>query len=148
MKDILDKDLGIVSFYLVAFRKISRAYQEFQLKALEGYDLSPNEIVVLSSLETVSTASQIASNYDVSKALLSRSVKLLREKGYVLSAISEQDKREQDLSLTPEGREVAAVIAAANRRFFEKIVKGIDADSLEVVKMMLKVLMSNLNIGG
>ena len=52
MKEILDKDLGVVSFYLVAFRKISRAYQDFQLKALDGYDLSPNEIVVLSSLDT------------------------------------------------------------------------------------------------
>lgn len=148
MKDILDKDLGIVSFYLVAFRKISRAYQEFQMGALDGYDLSPNEIVVLSSLDTVSTASQIAADYDVSKALLSRSVKLLKEKGYVVSSISEQDKREQDLKLTSEGRVVADVIADANRRFFAKIAQGVDSNSFEVVRMMLKVLMSNLNIGG
>lgn len=148
MKDILDKDLGIVSFYLVAFRKISRAYQEFQLKALDGYDLSPNEIVVLSSLGTVSTASQIATDYDVSKALLSRSVKLLKQKGYIVASISEQDKREQDLSLTDEGRAVADVIAEANRHFFQKAVRGIEGESLEVVKLMLKVLMSNLNIGG
>ncbi len=148
MKDILDKDLGIVSFYLVAFRKISRAYQEFQLKALDGYDLSPNEIVVLSSLDTVSTASQIAQDYDVSKALLSRSVKLLKEKGYIVSTISEQDKREQDLALTEEGRVVADVIAEANRNFYEKIARGIEGNSLNVVTMMLKVLMSNLDIGG
>lgn len=148
MKDILDKDLGIVSFYLVAFRKISRAYQEFQLKALDGYDLSPNEIVVLSSLNTVSTASQIAQDYDVSKALLSRSVKLLKEKGYIVSTISEQDKREQDLALTEEGRVVADVIAEANRNFYEKIARGIEGNSLNVVTMMLKVLMSNLDIGG
>ncbi len=148
MKDILDKDLGIVSFYLVAFRKISRAYQDFQLKALDGYDLSPNEIVVLSSLDTVSTASQIAADYDVSKALLSRSVKLLKAKGYIVASISEQDKREQDLTLTQEGRAVADVIAEANRHFFEKVVQGVDSDSLEVVRMMLKVLMANLSIGG
>ena len=148
MKDILDKDLGIVSFYLVAFRKISRAYQEFQLKALDGYDLSPNEIVVLSSLDTVTTASQIASDHDVSKALLSRSVKTLREKGYIVSSISEQDKREQDLSLTEEGRAVARIIADANRRFFKKIVQGVESNSLDVVTMMLKVLMANLSIEG
>ncbi len=148
MKEILDKDLGVISFYLVAFRKISRAYQEFQLKALDGYDLSPNEIVVLSSLDTVSTASQIASDHDVSKALLSRSVKLLKEKGYIVSTISEQDKREQDLSLTEEGRAVADVIAEANRHFYKKISQGVDANTYDVVKMMLKVLMANLNIEG
>lgn len=147
MKDILDKDLGIISFYLVAFRKINRAYQEFQLEALEGYDLSPNEIVVLSSLDNVSTASQIASDHDVSKALLSRSVKLLKQKGYIVSAISDQDKREQDLSLTEEGRAVADIISKTNRRFFQQIARGIDSNSLDVVKMMLKVLMSNLNVG-
>ena len=148
MKELLDKDLGVISFYLVAFRKISRAYQEFQLKALDGYDLSPNEIVVLSSLDTVSTASQIASDHDVSKALLSRSVKLLKEKGYIVSTISEQDKREQDLSLTEEGRAVADVIAEANRHFYKKISQGVDANTYDVVKMMLKVLMANLNIEG
>lgn len=148
MKEILDKDLGIVSFYLVAFRKISRAHQRYQLQALDGYDLSPNEIVVLGSLDNVTTASQIASDHDVSKALLSRSVKLLKEKGYINSTISEQDKREQDLSLTEEGRKVADIIAAANRRFYETVARGVDSDSLDVVKMMLKVLMSNLNIGG
>ncbi len=148
MKEILDKDLGVISFYLVAFRKISRAYQEFQLKALDGYDLSPNEIVVLSSLDTVSTASQIASDHDVSKALLSRSVKLLKEKGYIVSTISEQDKREQDLSLTEEGRAVADIIAEANRHFYKKIVHGVEPNTLDVVKMMLKVLMANVNIEG
>ncbi len=148
MKEILDKDLGIVSFYLVAFRKISRAYQDFQLKALDGYDLSPNEIIVLSSLDTVTTASQIASDHDVSKALLSRSVKLLKEKGYITSAISEQDKREQDLSLTEEGRAVARIIAETNRRFFKKVVHGVEQNTLDIVTMMLKVLMANLNIEG
>lgn len=148
MKDILDKDLGIISYYLVAFRKISRAYQEFQMNALKGYNLSPNEIVVLSSLDNVTTASQIALDYDVSKALLSRSVKLLKEKGYIVSSVSDQDKREQDLSLTEEGRAVANIIAQANRRFFQQIARGVPSDTLDLVKMMLKVLMTNLSIEG
>ena len=84
----------------------------------------------------------------MSKALLSRSVKLLKEKGYIVSTISEQDKREQDLSLTEEGRAVADVIAEANRHFYKKISQGVDANTLDVVKMMLKVLMANLNIEG
>ena len=148
MKDILDKDLGIVSFYLVAFRRISRAYQDFQMKALDGYDLSPNEIIVLSSLGTVSTASQIAADYDVSKALLSRSVKLLKEKGLISVSISELDKREQDLSLTEAGRAVKDVIAEANKHFFDKAVQGLDGDNLNVMRMILKIIMANLNIGG
>ncbi len=148
MKDISDKDLGIVSFYLAAFRKISRAYRDFQLKALEGYDLSPNEIVVLSSLDSVTTASQIAADHDVSKALLSRSVKLLKEKGYIVTSISTVDKREQDLSLTESGREIADIIAEANRHFYEKAIQNLDEDKRNVLRMMLKIIMANLNIGG
>lgn len=64
-------------------------------------------------------ASDIAQNACVSKALVSRSVKELREKGLISASISEVDKREQKLSLTPEGEKAAQLIADANQNFIK-----------------------------
>ena len=96
-------DLKNTAYFFAAFRKLLKSYTDYQLKELKEYDLTPNEIVVLSSIGVVGMASDIAQNACVSKALVSRSVKELREKGLISASISEVDKREQKLSLTPEG---------------------------------------------
>lgn len=123
-----------------------RSYTDFQLNALEGYELSPNEIVVLSSIETTPTASEIALKSDVSKALVSRSVKLLKEKHYITATVSDEDKREQYLSLTEEGKKVAELIDEANRRYFATAFANFEQDAKAALKALLGVMMRNLNL--
>ena len=115
-------DLKNTAYFFAAFRKLLKSYTDYQLKELKGYDLTPNEIVVLSSIGVVGMASDIAQNACVSKALVSRSVKELRDKGLICASISEVDKREQKLSLTPEGEKVAELIAEANNKFYPCII--------------------------
>ena len=110
--------------------------------------MSPNEIVVLSSIETTPTASEIASLSDVSKALVSRSVRLLKEKKYITATVSEDDKREQELALTEEGKKIAELIDEANRRYFATAFANFEANEKQVLKALLQVMMRNLNIGG
>lgn len=133
--------------FFSAYRKLLRSYTDFQLNALEGYDLSPNEIVVLSSIGTLSTASDIAYASDVSKALVSRSVKLLKYKKYITATVSAEDKREQDLALTEEGRHVAELIDEANRRFFATAFANFEDNEKEALRMLLGMMMRNLDIG-
>ncbi|MEG1529622.1 MAG: winged helix DNA-binding protein [Clostridia bacterium] len=118
------------------------------MSALEDYELSPNEIVVLASLDNVTTASEIAADADVSKALVSRSVKLLKEKDFITTTISEIDKREQALALTKKGETVAALIDQANRRFFATSFANFEENEKLVLEALLKMMLNNLNIGG
>lgn len=134
------------AYFFSAYRKLLRSYTDFQLNALDGYDLSPNEIVVLSSIETTPTASDIAMQSDVSKALVSRSVKLLKEKDYITATVSEEDKREQELALTEEGKKVAELIDEANRRYFATAFANFEQNEKEVLRALLDTMMRNLNI--
>ncbi len=139
-------DVKNAAFFFSAYRKLLRSYTDFQLNALEGYELSPNEIVVLSSIETTPTASEIALKSDVSKALVSRSVKLLKEKHYITATVSDEDKREQYLSLTEEGKKVAELIDEANRRYFATAFANFEQDAKAALKALLGVMMRNLNL--
>ena len=139
-------DVKNAAYFFSAYRKLLPSYTDFQLNALKGYDLSPNEIVVLSSIETTPTASEIALRSDVSKALVSRSVKLLKEKNYITATVSDEDKREQQLALTDEGRKVAELIDEANRRYFATAFANFEQDEKVVLKPLLDMMLRNLNV--
>lgn len=139
-------DVKNAAHYFACYKKLEKSYTDFQLNALDDYDLSPNEIVVLSNLEKINTASEIALKTDVSKALVSRSVKFLKEKGYITTTVSEADKREQFLALTEEGKKIAVLIDEANRRFFATAFANFEDTEKRVLTALLKMMMRNLNI--
>lgn len=141
-------DLKNTAYFFAAFRKLLKSYTDYQLKELKGYDLTPNEIVVLSSIGVVGMASDIAQNACVSKALVSRSVKELREKGLISTSISEVDKREQKLSLTPEGEKAAQLIADANQNFYKVAFRRFEDNEKRVLQALLQLMLNNLDEEG
>ncbi len=141
-------DLKNTAYFFAAFRKLLKSYTDYQLKELKGYDLTPNEIVVLSSIGVVGMASDIAQNACVSKALVSRSVKELREKGLISASISEVDKREQKLSLTPEGERAAQLIADANQNFYKVAFRRFEDNEKRVLQALLQLMLNNLDEEG
>lgn len=141
-------DLKNTAYFFAAFRKLLKSYTDYQLKELKGYDLTPNEIVVLSSIGVVGMASDIAKNACVSKALVSRSVKELREKGLISASISEVDKREQKLSLTPEGEKAAQLIADANQNFYKVAFRRFEDNEKRVLQALLQLMLNNLDEEG
>lgn len=141
-------DLKNTACFFAAFRKLLKSYTDYQLKELKGYDLTPNEIVVLSSIGVVGMASDIAQNACVSKALVSRSVKELREKGLISASISEVDKREQKLSLTPEGEKAAQLIADANQNFYKVAFRRFEDNEKRVLQALLQLMLNNLDEEG
>ncbi|MCI8733637.1 MAG: winged helix-turn-helix transcriptional regulator [Clostridia bacterium] len=130
-----------------SFRTLMRAYNDYITGCVSDYSLSPNEVAVLDGLQTVSTASAIAKDADVSKALVSRSVKSLKDKGLIEISISAVDKREQDLKLTDKGLEVAAIIDEANNRFYRLATRGTEDKALEITGLMLEIIIKNLSAG-
>lgn len=141
-------DLKNTAYFFAAFRKLLKSYTDYQLNELKGYDLTPNEIVVLSSIGVVGMASDIAQNACVSKALVSRSVKELREKGLISASISEVDKREQKLSLTPEGEKAAQLIADANQNFYKVAFRRFEDNEKRVLQALLQLMLNNLDEEG
>lgn len=141
-------DLKNTAYFFAAFRKLLKSYTDYQLKELKGYDLTPNEIVVLSSIGVVGMASDIAQNACVSKALVSRSVKELRKKGLISASISEVDKREQKLSLTPEGEKAAQLIADANQNFYKVAFRRFEDNEKRVLQALLQLMLNNLDEEG
>lgn len=141
-------DLKNTAYFFAAFRKLLKSYTDYQLKELKGYDLTPNEILVLSSIGVVGMASDIAQNACVSKALVSRSVKELREKGLISASISEVDKREQKLSLTPEGEKAAQLIADANQNFYKVAFRRFEDNEKRVLQALLQLMLNNLDEEG
>lgn len=141
-------DLKNTAYFFAAFRKLLKSYTDYQLKELKGYDLTPNEIVVLSSIGVVGMASDIAQNACVSKALVSRSVKELRQKGLISASISEVDKREQKLSLTPEGEKAAQLIADANQNFYKVAFRRFEDNEKRVLQALLQLMLNNLDEEG
>ena len=127
-------DLKNTAYFFAAFRKL--------------LNLTPNEIVVLSSIGVVGMASDIAQNACVSKALVSRSVKELREKGLISASISEVDKREQKLSLTPEGEKAAQLIADANQNFYKVAFRRFEDNEKRVLQALLQLMLNNLDEEG
>ncbi len=131
------------AYYFSCYKKLEKNYIDFLQNALISYDLSPNEIVVLSSLENIDTASEIALSAD---ALVSRSVKLLRDKGHIVANVSPVDKREQTLELTESGKEIAALIDEANHRFFATAFANFEENESKLLKALRNMMMRNLNI--
>ena len=137
-------DVKNLNFVFSSFRKISRKYSDFLAEGLKDHDLTPNEIVVLSSLESVSTASDIAKDSEVSKALVSRSVASLKEKGLIKVTISEVDKREQKLALTEEGMRVADIVEALNEDFAKLTFASLQENEKRVLMAILKIMLANV----
>lgn len=140
-------DLKNTAYYFAVFRKLLRSYTDYQMKELKDYDLTPNEIVVLSSIGTMGVASDIASSACVSKALVSRSVKQLKDKGLIKINISPVDKREQMLELTSEGESVAELISEANDKFYRVAFRRFEDNEKRVLQALLQLMLQNLESG-
>lgn len=134
-----------IATLFVEFRKLLRTYTDFQLAELKEFDLSPNEIAVLSAVNDFSMASDIAVNTGVSKALVSRSVKELTQKGLITRVFSDVDKREQMLALTDKGVRLAMLIEEVNDRFFHIIFQDISDTEQAVLCELMKFVQKNID---
>ncbi len=132
------------SFTFSAFRKLSKEFGDFLDKSISAIKLSPNEVVVLTSLDKICSASEIATNFGVSKALISRSVKRLKNLELLSVTISSVDKREQILALTDSGKEIAKLAHEAVDEFFARAYNDFSHDEKEVLTALLSKMLANL----
>ncbi len=137
-------DKNKTDFYFTAFNKLKKAYLEFAKDELNQYDLSPNEIEVISTLSQNMCGSDVAKKFDVSKTLVSRSVATLSKKGF-LTTETGSDKREKILCLTENGKCVYQEIQLMKENFFKKVFRHFEERELLVLEALLKLLLKNTN---
>jgi len=142
----MDRNYESNAYLFASFKKLEKAYTEYLLKKLGKYHLSPNEIEVICCLDRTSSAREIVLMTDVSKGLVSRSVKGLREKGYITTTLSDKDKREQYLALTEEGEAIRLVIEQSRVDFFEKAFEHYEGTERQVFEALVKLMSKNLDL--
>ena len=88
---------------------------------------------------------ELAKDSDVSKALVSRSVASLKEKGLIKVSISEVDKREQKLVLTDQGEKISELIDLLNEQFARRIFGNFQENEKRVLIALLKIAVANIS---
>ncbi len=131
-----------------AFALILKTYREFMNTKLSIHGLAPAEIAVLvylvnnSDLET--TANDIVKGRGLSKSHVSMSVNSLIKKGIIKSKTNTNDKRSILLNIRNWESPIILEINRANAEFKELCMKEIDDASMEVTKITLNRMLSNL----
>lgn len=95
------------------FLRLSNRLREYYGKQIKDrfseYTFSPNEISILILLQnntSITTSTQLRVVLGVSKALVSRSVTSLEQKGFVLVKPDSKDKRISHIELTEEANPI------------------------------------------
>jgi len=111
---------------VVSLERISQAFRVLLWNESKQYGLSPTQIQILIFLLTHSKEkrkiSHLAKEFDMTKATISDSVKVLFQKSYVIKEFEANDSRSFTLHLTKEGEEIARRTSV----FVGEIEKSID----------------------
>lgn len=126
------------------FNQIRRVYaNELNLK-FTNENFSPNEIsilILLSNNPSINTSSQLCTILGVSKGLISRSIDALVEKGYIICAKDDADKRIQRLSFSPQAAPVIQKLNEEVTKMNNEVLQGISKEELQQVEAtMTKIL--------
>jgi len=133
-----------IEVFYIAFSKIVKMFKSYAQKELKKYNLSPNEVEVISCLDYKSTSSEIAREVNVSKALVSRSVKLLSKKNYIYVEPNPVDKSEFVIKLTDSGKEISDAIKRVKKNFAEKAFKEFGEEEFTVLKALINLIIINI----
>lgn len=126
------------------FNQICRIYaNELNLK-FTNENFSPNEIsilILLSNNPSINTSSQLCTILGVSKGLISRSIDVLVEKGYIICAKDDADKRIQRLSFSPQAAPVIQKLNEEVTKMNNEVLQDISKEELQQVEAtMTKIL--------
>lgn len=135
----------------VALERISEAFRVLLWEQSKINGLSPIQIQILTFLLFHDAAqckvSYLAAEFNMTKATISDSVKVLLQKGYVTKSADTIDTRSFSLLLTLQGRAVA-VGSSAFAQPVEDAVAALDQDNQTLLLHNLMQLIASLNKKG
>ena len=133
--------------YLVGAWKIARLYELHFAEDLKKYGLTKSEKDVLLFLYNnplYDKAADIVEYRSISKALVSKSVDSLTDKGYIQTAHNPEDKRYIRLILTEKSIEVLKILSVSQNNFFKDIRKDFSDEEYNQLMALSDKILSNV----
>lgn len=118
---------------------LARKSQLYIGNALQKYDITAAEqpfFMALQHHEGI-TQEELTAMVCVDKAVTTRVVKSLEEKGYLIRTKDEKDKRQNRIYPTAKTRQLGPVVQEELYRFNNLLTQGIDKESLEMLHTAL-----------
>jgi MarR family transcriptional regulator, organic hydroperoxide resistance regulator len=135
----------------VLYRTVTKIKSELA-KAFqaEGYDVTPEQWVILSRLWEQEGINQSALAESVSKDRhnVARILHLMRKNGLVTSLSDAQDKRCQRVFLTDKGREIKSALIAIVMKHLRRCFRGLTQEDFDQLMGMHRKIMENLCSAG
>lgn len=140
--------LDLAKGYFERFTKLDKLQRKYFHKALEEYNFTPNEIVVLlflyNNAPDFDTATDIANYRGISKGLVARSVEALCKRGYLEAVRDPDDRRVFHLRLTGGIHSIGSEISELRKQFTSQIEEGISQEDIDATNRTLARLTENV----
>lgn len=132
-----------------SFARILKSYRAFMDYNMSSSDMTTAEISVLVYLlnnsSKNSTSNDIVKARGFSKALVSKSVNSLIEKGIIESIPNPDDKRYLILKIRDEDSDIIQKIVNYNNEFKKMVLNNIDDESLDFYMEISNKMLSNID---
>ena len=136
----LNEDLtGTLKKYLKILRVISRRYNTDEvIETLIERDIRVLDFVHTRELDSIPTVMKdITDEFSISASTSTRTIDTLVKKGYLKRAISEVDRREIHLILTPRSLELLKKREERIFEFFTRMFKDLDKKDMEDLRRII-----------
>lgn len=126
--------------------ELHKHFRQLQSRRLEEYQISLMEYHILAVVLKAESASQneIAEALDVDKALISRQIQSMEQKGLLSSCTDPACRRKKRLSPSPQALEMIPKLDELHRQSLEQIFSDIDEAQLTTFQNVLEGLVSKL----
>lgn len=134
---------------LLLLKQVYVSLDQYQRGRMKKLGISPSQGFVLGYLfskrgQTV-YATDLHAFYGVSKSSVSGVLKGLREKGYIVTAVTPGDDRKKQLVLTKKADEMEKQIRRDILEQQERVCRGIPEKQLEILEKGLLTMLCNMN---
>ncbi len=128
---------------------ILKGHNKYFEKELEGTNITPSELPYLMriNVEEGITQRQLAELFYVSEAIVTRSVKSLEKKGYIIRNIDPTNKTKRLLSTSEKGKSICENSIGINNNWETIITKTLNEEEKEILtKLVLKIAAESLDL--
>lgn len=128
-----------------SIRRLYRGNLKYSMAQTVHPELTPTEIQLLQHVGFHGEVSQrhLAETLGVDKAMISRMLQRLEEKGYLVRKEDENDARSKKVVALPPAREVHIEEKGLSEQFYDAVTEEFSEEELELLDRMLKKMAEN-----
>lgn len=147
MKNIFDLEIqnGSIDGKIVAgFERLSQVFKVLLWEKAQKYNLSPIQIQILifikNHAKNKSTVSYLAKEFNLTKATVSDTVKILEQKKYISKELHISDSRSYTVALTAEGLEIVLLTQNFTDPLYDVVASTNEADKVILWKSISSLI--------